>query len=139
MRSQSRLTCAELKILPETHPYTESKTHGYSPRLLRFRMVVFKGKRKLGRYLSSYVKKVCFQSNRRPYDIIFLQKKNVSSFLHRLLLPILRYRKALPQKHPRTRSKRKLSFAYDSFDETLPYSPLKLERVFKSYCNVGRS
>ena len=123
MHSQSRLTCAGLKILPVTHPYTESKTHGYSPRLFCFRHACFQREAKIRQTLIQLCKKkVHFQSDRRLHVITFSQKKTVcfKLFPHhsyrRLLLPVLRNRKALLQKKPRTRSKRKLPFANDSFD-----------------------
>ena len=73
-----------------------------------------KGKRKLGRQLR---KNVHFQSDKRPYDITFSQKKTVcfKLFSHHSYVDS-RNGKALLLKPPRTRSKRKLSFAKDSFE-----------------------
>ena len=147
MHSWSRLTCAEFKLLPVTHPYTENITHGYSTRLLRFKLGCFRGNRKLGRHLSSYVKKAHFQSDKKPNDITFLQKKIVLNYspITFTVDSCFSFKKQKGSnakkttKKTNTRSKRKLSFANDSFDEPLPFHPLKLERVFKSYCNVGRS
>ena len=97
-------------------------------------MGVFKGKRKLGRRLSSYVKKTTFYRTKDPTRSPLRKRVfvlNYSPIVTSTPASSIKKQKNTPKKTPqKTSSKRKLSFTTGPFDDTLPFSPLKSEPEF---------
>ena len=95
-------------------------------------MGVFKGKRKLGRRLSSYVKKTTFYQTKDPTRSPLRKRVFVLNYSPIVsstpACSVKKKKKNTPKKTPqKSSSKRKLSFTTGPFDNTLPFSPLKSE------------
>ena len=94
-------------------------------------MGVFKGKRKLGRRLSSYVKKTTYYQTKDPTRSPLRKRVfvlNYSPIVSSTPASSVKKQKNTPKKTPqKSSSKRKLSFTTGPFDDTLPFSPLKSE------------